>query len=256
MPDCSVRLQSVHLTIPVYLAGQQRLLRKPQPLSSVGATIERANGTMRVRALRDISVTLDHGEHLGLIGHNGAGKSCLLRLIAGIYPPSRGTVRTNGSVGCLFEMGTGSSPEMTGYETIKHHLLVHRLPREAWQAATDDVAEFTELGQYLDLPIRTYSDGMRARLLAALATTARHDILLIDEGIGAGDSAFQQKFNNRLNRYMGSAGLLIVASHNAALLRDYCSRGMVLEHGEVKFLGGIEEALECYDESISKETIG
>lgn len=246
MTDISVRVDDVSLSIPVFTPNQQRLLRKPFTLSSVGGKMTRDKGKIYVNALQGISFDLSPGEHLALIGHNGAGKSTLLRLIAGIYPPTSGSVHVQGSIGCLFEMGTGVTPEMTGYESIKMQHLIHGSRGEDWQEIAREIATFTDLGEYLHLPLRTYSSGMRARLIAAMATAWPRDIMLIDEGIGAGDSSFQQKFSARLEGYLRKAGLLVIASHATELLRRYCSRAMVLEHGEVLMIGELNEALEFY----------
>jgi ABC-2 type transport system ATP-binding protein len=244
--NCSIVLQDVSLNIPVFAPGQRRLLRKPALLTSIGGNIAQNNGRMHVQALKDVSIELAHGENLALIGHNGAGKSTLLRVIAGILPPSRGEVHVNGSVACVFELGAGATPEMTGVECIKHQSLIYGRPGADWRAVVDDIAEFTDLGTYLELPIRTYSSGMRARLMAALATAWRHDILLADEGIGAGDKSFQEKFSKRLDNFLASAGLLVIASHSMDLLRRYCSRGLVLSHGVVEMEGSLDEALAYY----------
>ncbi len=246
MTDIGVRLKDARLSIPVFSPNQQRLLRKPFTLSSVGGTMTRDKGKVYVNALRGISIDLGPGEHLALIGHNGAGKSTLLRLIAGIYPPTSGTVEVNGSIGCLFEIGTGVTPEMTGYESIKMQYLIHGNRGTDWHETAREIAEFTDLGEYLNLPLRTYSSGMRARLIAAMATAWPRDIMLIDEGLGAGDSAFQQKFADRLEKFLRRAGLLVIASHATELLRRYCSRGIVLEHGEVRIVGSLDDALEFY----------
>lgn len=248
--ECSIELKDVHLNIPVFAPNAQRLIRRPTFMSSVtsvGGELHSHNGKIHVQALKGISVSLEHGEHLGLIGHNGAGKTTLLKLIAGIYPPSRGEVSIKGTVGCLFDISAGVSPEMTGYECIKFQHLIYGNPNEDWQPLAEDVRQFTDLGDYLGLPMRTYSEGMRARLMAALATAWKRDILLIDEGIGAGDSAFQDKMKLRINELLQSAGLLVIASHSVGLLRTYCKRGLVLEHGEVRMIGELQEALDFYE---------
>ncbi len=247
MGECGVILRDVHVNIPVFSSNQQRLLRSPFGLSPIGGNLNHHQGKIYVNALKRVSFERKRGEHLALIGRNGAGKSTLLKVIAGIVPPGRGEVITTGDIGCLFEVGVGVTPEMTGYECVKYQCLFYgSSEEEKWRAIAEEVTEFTELGPYMHLPIRTYSDGMRARLLAALATAWRHDILLIDEGIGAGDVAFQDKFRQRLNTFLESAGLLIVASHSPDLLRRYCSHGLVLERGEVSFEGRLEEALRHY----------
>ncbi len=250
MAGCKVVLRSVDLNIPVFMPGQQRLLRRPEFLSPVGGNIETRKRKVYVNALKGISLELEAGAKLALIGHNGAGKSSLLRVIAGIYPPSVGEVTTRGRIGCLFEMGMGINPEMTGHEAIKYHFILHGGGKgKSWRAVAEEIAEFTGLGDYLNLPLRTYSEGMRTRLLAALATAWRHDILLIDEGIGAGDAAFQEKFADRLEKFIESAGLLVFASHNADWLRQHCTEGLVLSRGELKFQGDIEAALAYYDDT-------
>ena len=250
MSDIHVRLQDVDLNIPVFAPHQQRLLKRPNFLSSVGGNLANQNGKLRVEALRDLTLEFNQGEHVALIGHNGAGKSTLLRVIAGIYPPSRGTVETAGSIGCLFEVGTGVTPEMTGYETIYLQHLIHGNRDSDWQETAEEIAHFTDLGTYLHLPLRTYSAGMRARLIAAIATAWPRDIMLIDEGIGAGDASFQQKFAERLEKFLRSAGLLVIASHARELLSRYCTRGIVLAHGRLCMIGTLDEALSYYEKSL------
>lgn len=246
MKNVHIRLSNVDLSIPVFAPNQLRLMRKPAFLSSVGGNLASQGGKLRVQALRGVSFDVTEGEHIALIGHNGAGKSTLLRVIAGIYPPSAGVVEVSGNVSCLFEVGIGVTPEMTGYESIRLQHLIHGDPRSDWRVTAEEIAEFTDLGSYLNLPLRTYSSGMRARLIAALATAWPREIMLIDEGIGAGDQAFQQKFTKRLETFLSSAGLLVIASHSEALLRSYCTKGLVLVHGEVRMLGSLEEALTYY----------
>jgi ABC-type polysaccharide/polyol phosphate transport system ATPase subunit len=246
MQECSAVLRNVDLTIPILDPGQRRLFSRSMIHSAVGGKLNHLNGRVQVQALRGISFELARGEHLGLVGHNGAGKSSLLKVIAGIYPATNGEVSVRGSVGCLFDIEAGITQEMTGYECIKFQHMIYGDPAERWQDLAKDVAEFTELGEFLELPLRTYSVGMRARLMAALATSWRREILLIDEGIGAGDQAFQEKFSKRVDTLLQSAGLLVVASHGADLLRAYCTRGIVLEHGEIRFAGTIDEALNFY----------
>jgi homopolymeric O-antigen transport system ATP-binding protein len=245
MQQTHIKLNNVNLSIPIFAPNQQRLLSK-NLLSTVGGGLSRQNGKVHVDALKRISFELSHGEHLALIGHNGAGKSTLLKVIAGIYPPSSGTVEVRGSIGCLLEIGAGAKPEMTGYECIKLQHMISNDFDSDWQDSAREIAEFTDLGEYLNLPLRTYSSGMRARLIAAIATAWPRDILLIDEGIGAGDEAFQEKFGKRIETYLTHAGLLVIASHSEKLLRKYCARGAVLEHGQVQMIGTLDEALDFY----------
>ncbi len=246
MAECKVTLKDVHLHIPVFAPNQLRLIRKSLFSSAIGGNIGEQNGKVHVHALQGVSFELKQGEHLALIGRNGSGKTTLLKLIAGIYPATSGDVMTQGSLGCLIDLEAGITPEMTGYECIQFQHLMLGDPNEDWHKTAEEVADFTELGGFLELPVRTYSAGMRARLTAAIATAWPRDILLIDEGIGAGDSAFQDKFQARVNNLLEKAGLLLIASHSPDLLRKYCSLGLVLLHGEVRMLDNLETALDYY----------
>jgi len=249
MTECHVRLDNVHLSIPIFGPGQQRLFRSPFRRTSVGGNVVSRNGRAYVDALRGVSLDVSRGESLALIGHNGAGKSTLLRLIAGLLPPTVGNRLVEGSLGWLFDVAGGMSGDLTGHECVRYWCLINEVPREHWPSIIEDVVSFTDLDSYLMLPIRTYSDGMRARLFAALATAWKRDILLLDEGIGAGDQAFQQKFKKRLEDFLQHAGLLIIASHSDELLRRYCTRGILLVHGEVCMAGTLEETLKAYANS-------
>ncbi|HZP76268.1 MAG TPA: ABC transporter ATP-binding protein [Pseudolabrys sp.] len=234
------------MNIPVFMPGQQRFLRPSNLLPKIGGRISSENGKISVNALKKVTLDLNERENLALIGHNGAGKSTLLKVIAGIYPPSTGKVDVVGSVGCLLELGLGMSEDMTGLECVRYRAAVFANNLSDWRLIAEEIAEFTELGDYMQMPIRTYSSGMRARLAAALTTAWPRDILIIDEGIGAGDAAFQSRFSARLNRFMEQARLLIMASHDPGLLELYCTRGAVMEHGEIKFHGDLADALAYY----------
>jgi ABC-type polysaccharide/polyol phosphate transport system ATPase subunit len=245
MGDCRIKLENVCLNIPVSTAGRDRLFKKPSFLSSVGGSLSQQNGKFYVYALKNLSLELAEGQSLGLIGHNGAGKTSLLRLIAGIYPATTGTVETQGSIGMVLEGGANVSTDMTGRECIRYFTLIYGHDQDHAEIERD-VSTFADLGSFLDLPMRTYSAGMHSRLKAALATAWNQDILLIDEGIDAGDMAFKEKFAARLNAYLRRANILVLASHSLTTLRDYCKLGMVLSHGEVAYYGPIEDAVKYY----------
>ena len=247
MVSCQITVKNVYLNIPVFSPGQMRLLSKPSLFAPIGGKLSSSHGKIYVEALKDISLELDEGQNVGLIGHNGAGKTTLLRVLAGIYPPSRGEVFVAGHVGCVLE-GTSISADMTGRESIKYHCLIHGQGID-WREVEQDVCEFTDLGDFIDLPVRTYSSGMQSRFKAALATAGHQEVLLIDEGIGAGDAQFQRKFAARLDSYLNRAGILVLASHNMAMLSDYCDIALVIEHGELKFFGPLEDAVSFYMDS-------
>lgn len=246
MADCRIALKDVSLRIPVFAPNQLRLIRKSTIKAAVGGNLDAQDGKVHVQALKNVSFELERGDHLALIGHNGAGKSTMLKVIAGIYPPSSGDVIVEGRIGCLFDIEAGITPEMTGYECIQFQHMIYGNAHEEWQTLAERVADFTELGGYLELPVRTYSSGMRARLMGALATAWFRDILLIDEGIGAGDQAFQDKMQRRIDELLENAGLLVIASHSTSLLEKYCTRGLVMIHGEVRTIGGLDDALDYY----------
>lgn len=246
MTTCRIALENVSLRIPVFAPNQLRLIRKSMIKAAVGGNLDAQDGKVHVQALKDVSFELNRGDHLALIGHNGAGKSTLLKLLGGIYPPSSGNLIVEGHVGCLFDIEAGITGEMTGYECIRFQHMIYGDANEDWQKLAERVADFTELGGYLELPVRTYSSGMRARLMASIATAWYRDILLIDEGIGAGDQAFQDKLGRRIDELLENAGLLVIASHSPALLQKYCTRGLVMVHGEVRTIGSLEDALDYY----------
>jgi ABC-2 type transport system ATP-binding protein/lipopolysaccharide transport system ATP-binding protein len=248
MSDCRVKLQNVCLNIPVSTPGRDRLFKRPSFLPSVGGALSQENGKLYVYALKNLSLELTEGQSLGLIGHNGAGKTSLLRLIAGIYPATTGTVETQGSIGTVLEGGANVSTDMTGRECIRYFTLIYGHTQDHAEVERD-VSSFADLGDFLDLPMRTYSAGMHSRLKAALATAWNQDIMLIDEGIDAGDMAFKEKFTARLNAYLRRASILVLASHSLETLRTYCKLGMVLSHGEVIFYGAIDGAIEYYVKS-------
>jgi ABC-2 type transport system ATP-binding protein/lipopolysaccharide transport system ATP-binding protein len=243
-------VENATIDFPVYNGVSRRLLHPSTFLSRLrpgGELAENARGQFVVSALRDVSLDLREGDRLALIGHNGAGKSTLLRAIAGVYRPTRGSVVIEGRLSALFNAGTGLDNEATGYENIRLMGLIRGLSPAELDAALPEITEFTELGPFLDLPVRTYSSGMITRLGFAVATSMRPEILLMDEGIGAGDSRFMEKARTRLDEFVAASNLLVLASHSIDLLRKFCNRGAVLSHGRLEFSGAIEEAVEFYN---------
>ena len=197
-------------------------------------------------ALRDVSVRVGEGQTLTLFGANGAGKTTLLRVIAGIYTPMRGRVRRVGKVAPLFDTGFGMDPEATGYENIRLRGLYLGLSKKEIDDRIDEIADFAELGSFLGMPLRTYSAGMQTRLAFAVSTSIDPEILLLDEQIGAGDAAFMVKASRRLEALVARSGILVLASHSDDAVRRFCTKGLLLEPGWVKFAGSAEEALEAY----------
>jgi ABC-2 type transport system ATP-binding protein len=180
------------------------------------------------------------------VGHNGAGKSTLLRLLSGIYEPTRGTAEIHGRVAPVFDLGVGMDPEISGYENILIRGLFLGMTRRQMQDRVDDIAEFTELGDFLSLPLRTYSTGMRIRLALGVVTSIDPEILLLDEGIGAVDAAFMERARDRLADLVKRAGLLVFASHSEEFLRQLCDSAVWLDHGRVRAQGGLDDVLRQY----------
>jgi ABC-2 type transport system ATP-binding protein len=244
----SIKLENVSVSFPVYSAST-RSLKNRLIQSATGGQIRADTVSQRisvVQALQDINISLDDGDRLGLIGHNGAGKTTLLRVLGGIYEPNSGRIEVQGTTVPLFDIALGMNQESTGYENIILRGLFLGLPRKKIYAMMDEIAEFTELGDFLDLPIRTYSAGMQMRLAFAVSTSVVPDILLLDEGIGAGDAAFLHKARERLKRFTERVSIIVLSSHSEDLVRSMCSKSLLMEHGRVVFAGSTDEALEHY----------
>jgi ABC-2 type transport system ATP-binding protein/lipopolysaccharide transport system ATP-binding protein len=243
----SIELENVSVMFPLYHAGA-RSLKTAMLSATTGGRIGSDAKHVVVTALDQVSLKLGEGDRVALIGHNGAGKTTLLRVLAGIYEPRVGSIRINGRVTPMFDINLGIDPESTGYENIILRGLYLGLTRAEIMARRDSVAEFTELGSFLDLPVRTYSQGMQARLAFAMATCIEPDILLLDEGIGAGDANFIDKANERLREFIAKAGILVLASHSLELVRRLCTKAFVMEHGKLLWTGGVEEGIAYYNE--------
>jgi ABC-type polysaccharide/polyol phosphate transport system ATPase subunit len=193
-----------------------------------------------------VSLNLKQGDKLALIGANGAGKTSLLKLLAGIYVPSRGTIKREGMVGCLLDFRLGMDQEATGYENIILSSMLRGYPPSKLDRIVSDIVEFCELEDFLYMPLRTYSAGMRTRLAYAITTSIVPDILLIDEVFNAGDAAFVDKSVKRMTKVIESSSIFVFATHNLGLAQRLCDRGLFLRDGEITFDGPIEEAIEFY----------
>jgi ABC-2 type transport system ATP-binding protein len=242
--DVSISLSRASVDFPVF-DGRSRSLKKTV-LGVVGGNIDSATKVPIIEALRDIDLDLRTGDRVGLVGHNGAGKSTLLRLLSGIYEPTRGTAEIRGRVAPVFDLGVGMDPEISGYENILVRGLFLGMTRKQMQQRVDDIAEFTELGDFLSLPLRTYSTGMRIRLALGVVTSIDPEILLLDEGIGAVDAAFLERARGRLSDLVERSGMLVFASHSEDLLRQLCDSALWLEHGRVRASGDLDDVLRQY----------
>jgi lipopolysaccharide transport system ATP-binding protein len=199
-----------------------------------------------IRALRSIRVTITSGERVGLIGHNGAGKTTLLKLMAGIYPATRGAVSIDGHVCTLFEFATGFEMEANGWDNIQTRALLLGMSRGEIQNKIDEIARFSGLGEFLDVPVRCYSSGMLLRLAFATSTAVDPQILLLDEVMAAGDAAFIDSARKRMNDLMERASIVVFATHSLNVLPSFCERTLWLSHGRIVADGPTEAVISQY----------
>ena len=247
--DTRLQLAGVTVDFPVYSADSRSLKNDLLRKSTGGRIGRNAGNRLSVRALEDVNLALGRGDRLGLIGANGSGKTTLLRVLAGVYQPTRGRVRRQGRVASLFDISLGIDPGATGYENIMMRGMFLGLAPAEVRERTDEIAAFTELGDYLAMPVHTYSTGMMLRLAFAVCTCIEPEILLMDEWIGVGDAAFVEKAERRLEEFVARAGILVLASHNPALLERTCTTGILLDSGKIRAFGPIGEVLREYGQA-------
>jgi ABC-type polysaccharide/polyol phosphate transport system ATPase subunit len=249
-------LENVVAEFPIY--GAQPSLRKALFGRAVGGLLKRSDETTKrvvVRALDRVSLKLDHGDRVGIIGHNGAGKSTMLRVLAGIYQPSQGSISIDGRVSPLFNTSPGMDGDDTGYENIVTCGLLLGMTRAEIERKLPEIEAFTELNDYLALPTRTYSSGMLVRLGFAIATAIDPEILLLDEGLGAGDARFAKRAANRVEALIGRSSIMVLASHSEELIRQMCNRAILLKQGRVVADGPTEDVLDLYTQMNKDESV-
>lgn len=229
MPHISLRDLTVEFAI--FGANARSLKNTILTQATGGRVMAGARDIVTVRAIDRLSLEISAGDRIGLVGHNGSGKTTLLRVLAGIYKPVGGSAVIDGKVGTLLDPSAGLDAEATGIENIYLRGFILGMSKREIGARIDDIAEFSELGDFLSLPLKTYSAGMSARLAFAISTTVQNDILLIDEGIGAGDASFQEKAHRRIEGLFDRTPIVILASHADDLIRRFCNRKIEMEHG-------------------------
>lgn len=251
----SITLQNVHLDLPIFDVSAISLKKRVLRMGRRNRIAEDNTGVVVVRAIDDLSIKLESGDRLGLIGHNGAGKSTLLRVMAGIYPPSSGTVDVQGKSVPLLDITLGMDDQSTGRQNIRLRGLLLGMTDAEIKRKTEDIAEFTELGDYLDLPLRTYSSGMRVRLAFAISTAVEADILLLDEVLGVGDASFQEKANKRLQDLHARAEIVVLAIHSSDTIRKTCNKVLWMERGRMKMFGDVEDVVGAYDKAMNSQPV-
>jgi ABC-type polysaccharide/polyol phosphate transport system ATPase subunit len=250
-----VSARDLTVRYPVLNSSAQSLKGRVLSRTTGGRISGQSTKIVEIQALQGVSFDVSPGERIALIGHNGSGKSTLLRVMAGIYHPSSGTIEVRGRVAALFDTAFGMDPDSTGYENILLRGLYLGISRAEILKRVDEIAEFTELGNFLDMPLRTYSAGMSARLAFAISTSVNADILLMDEGVGAGDAGFLTKSERRLSDFIERSPIVVLASHDPKLTQKFCSRGLVLQQGRIVFDGAVQDALAHYDNIVGARLV-
>ena len=232
-----IDFQNVCVDFPIYNANGRSLKKRLIQVATGGQLGADPQGRVVVRALEDLSFTLKDGDRVALLGHNGAGKSTLLRLSSGVYEPSAGVARIEGEIGSLIDISLGIDPEATGRENIFLRGGLLGMTRREISNRIDEIIDFSELGDFVDMPLRTYSTGMHLRLAFAVSTIVRPEILLMDEWLSIGDEGFKHKAEKRLTELVETTNILVIASHSRDLVMRTCNRVIWLEHGKIRMDG-------------------
>lgn len=225
--------EEISVEFPIYENSHRSLKKAVLNLTTGGRIGQDAGRHAVVRALDNLTFSFTDGERIGLVGHNGSGKTTLLRALSGVYAPVRGKLSTRGKIASLLDVSMGLDPDATGFENIYLRGILDGLPPTRIKSKIDEIAEFSELGEYLNLPVRTYSSGMMLRLAFAISTSIEADILIMDEWLSVGDADFSVKAAQRLEMLVGNASIVVVATHDPSLIERVCTRKISLEHGKM-----------------------
>jgi homopolymeric O-antigen transport system ATP-binding protein len=247
-----LRLRDIWVEFPIYQASS-RSLKKALLSNTIKRNLsEDGRHRVSINALKQLNLGIKEGDRLAIVGANGAGKSTLLKVLAGIYQPSRGSIHCSGKVTALLTTTVGLNPDATGRENvILRGMFMGIHPREM-ESKIEEIAEFTELGPYLDVPVRTYSSGMMVRLSLAASTAVAPEILVMDEWLSAGDASFLNKVQERLAKFVGNSSILVLASHSIPLLQRWCNRAILLDNGELVASGTVKAIAKKYETEILK----
>lgn len=229
-----IEFTNVCVDFPIYNGNSRSLKTKLAQIATGGQLGADPQGRVIVRAIDNLSFSLKDGARVGLMGHNGAGKSTLLRLLGGIYEPSSGTASIKGSLGSLIDISLGIDPEATGRENIYFRGGLLGMSKYEIKQQLDAIIDFSELGNFIDMPLRTYSSGMHLRLAFSVSTILRPEILLMDEWLSVGDEGFMHKAEQRLSELVQSTNILVIASHSREIIEKTCNRVFWLEHGKIR----------------------
>lgn len=241
-----IEFRDVCIEFPIFNATGRSLTSKFLEVTTGGKLDADPQGRVLVRALSKVTFTLREGDRIGLVGHNGAGKSTLLRALGGVYAPTKGTADIRGGIGSLIDISLGINPEATGQENVYIRAQLLGLTKQEATAKYDEIVQFAELGDFMKMPVRTYSSGMQLRLAFAVSTVVRPEILLMDEWLSVGDDNFKTKAEARLRELVSSTKILVMASHARETVESVCNRVIWLEHGSIRMDGSVEEVVPAY----------
>jgi ABC-2 type transport system ATP-binding protein/lipopolysaccharide transport system ATP-binding protein len=243
-----ITLTNVSVEIPVFdissSSVRQMLLKK-----AVGGRIGSSGSHAVVSALQNVTLELNDGDRVGLVGKNGSGKTTLLRVMSKVYPPTQGEIDISGRISAMFSATLGMSMDASGLENIRNCGMLWGLTSDQIENSIDEISEFTELGEYLTMPVRTYSAGMMMRLAFAIATTRDPEILLLDEVIGVGDPAFFRKAFERIKGLIDTSRILVIASHSQPIIRQICNKAIWLKDGTLVKFGDVDQVLAAYQDA-------
>jgi O-antigen export system, ATP-binding protein len=228
-----IKLEHVGVEIPVFNSQGRSLKKKLMGIATGGKIGLTEKGKTVIQSLTDVNLHIKDYERVGLLGHNGAGKSTLLRVLGKVYTPTVGVARISGSIGSLIDISLGIDSEATGIENIFLRGALLGVPRKKIEKDLPDIIEFSELGEFINMPVRTYSTGMHMRLAFSVSTIIRPEILLMDEWLSVGDKGFQEKAERRLTEMVNESNILVIASHSRTLIEKCCTRALLLEHGQI-----------------------
>ncbi|WKU19959.1 ABC transporter ATP-binding protein [Advenella alkanexedens] len=241
-----VEFKNVFVDFAIYNASGRSLKKHLIQATTGGQIGANTEGHVIVRALNDLSFSLKDGDRVALLGHNGAGKSTLLRLLSGVYTPTSGVAHISGEIGSLIDISLGIDPEATGRENIYLRGGLLGMTKKEINKHLDEIIEFSELGDFIDMPLRTYSTGMHLRLAFAVSTIVHPEILLMDEWLSVGDESFKHKAEARMSELVQATNILVIASHSRELVMNICNRAIWLEHGSIRMDGNPEDVCAIY----------
>ncbi|ARP92240.1 ABC transporter ATP-binding protein [Bordetella genomosp. 9] len=241
-----IEFKDVCVDFPIYNASGRSLKKRLLQVATGGQLGADPQGRVIVRALEGLTFSLKDGDRLGLVGHNGAGKSTLLRLLSGVYFPSSGHARIEGDLGSLIDISLGIDPEATGRENIYIRGALLGMSKRRIDQEIDDIVEFSDLGDFVDMPVRTYSSGMHLRLAFSVSTIMRPEILLMDEWLSVGDEGFKHKAETRMTELVQQTNILVLATHSRDLLLHTCNKALWLEHGKIRMQGDAASVAQAY----------